>query len=359
METVLSRLAEIVGGEVDGDGQKPITAAGPFESAGSDEITYAGSAKFLKRLDETKAGAIIVPKTFRSAGKNLIKVENPQVAFAAILSYFNPPTRRYKGISSACHIGKQLTCGTDVSIAPHAVIGDDVSIGDRTQIYPNVVICDRVTIGNGTVIYPNVTIRENSVIGSRVIIHAGTVIGSDGYGFAQDGNTHVKIPQLGTVQIDDDVEIGAVNTIDRAAFDKTWIQRGVKTDNLVHIGHNVIIGEDSLIIAQVGISGSVTVGKNVIIAGQAGVNHHLTIGDNARIAARGKVYRSVPPGQTISGTHMPHSLWLRLYRILPQLPELKKRLVALEKKLGEVLAKLPESRKQDQRSEGDEHRDNN
>lgn len=340
METSLSRIAEIVGGEVEGDGHKTVFGAAPFETAGSDEITYAGSSKFLKKIDETGAGAVIVPRSFQSTGRDLVKVDNPEVAFARILGHFNPPERPPEAISPAAHIGKQFECGEGTSIAPHTVVGDQVTIGARVILHPGVVIGNRVTIGDDTTLYPNVTIREDCKIGDRVIIHAGTVIGSDGYGFAQDGEKHVKIPQLGTVQIDDDVEIGAVNTIDRATYDKTWIQRGVKTDNLVHIGHNVIVGEDTLIVSQVGISGSVTIGKSVVIAGQAGVNPHLTIGDNVVIGPRGKIYHSVGPNQRISGEQMPHKLWLRVRAVLPRLPELRKKVSLIEKKLDQVMEKL-------------------
>lgn len=341
MDISLLKIAEIVGGEIDGDGHRIVTGAAPFDAAGSDEITYAGTDRFLKKIDETGAGAVIVPRSFRSESRDLIKVDNPQVAFARVLGHFNPPERPSETISPAAHIGKQFECGAGASIAPHAVVGDQVTIGARVVFHPGVVIGNRVTIGDDTTLYPNVTIREDCRIGSRVIIHAGTVIGSDGYGFTQDGDKHVKIPQLGYVQIDDDVEIGAVNTIDRATYDKTWIQRGVKTDNLVHIGHNVIVGEDTLVVSQVGISGSVTIGKNVVIAGQAGVNPHLTIGDNVTVGPRGKIYRSVEANQIISGEQMPHKLWLRVNRILPRLPELKKKISVLEKKLNEIMGQLP------------------
>ncbi|HMA67018.1 MAG TPA: UDP-3-O-(3-hydroxymyristoyl)glucosamine N-acyltransferase, partial [Desulfosalsimonadaceae bacterium] len=168
-------------------------------------------------------------------------------------------------------------------------------------------------------------------IGSRVVVHSGTVIGSDGYGFVPEGGRHLKIPQVGVVQIDNDVEIGACNCIDRATFGRTWIQSGVKTDNQVHIGHNVTIGENSLLVAQVGIAGSVEVGRNVTLAGQAGVGGHIRIGDNAVIGPQAGVTRSVPEGRVVSGTpEMPHRQWLRVQRVIPRLPELKKRLDRLE-----------------------------
>ena len=186
-------------------------------------------------------------------------------------------------------------------------------------------------------IHPNVTILERCKIGNRVIIHAGAVIGSDGFGFAPEGEKYYKVPQIGIVQIDDDVEIGALNAIDRATFGKTWIQRGVKTDNLVHIAHNVIVGENSILVAQVGISGSVTIGKHAVFAGQAGVAGHLNIGDNVIIGPQAGVAKSVPNGEVLSGSAaIPHRLWLRVQRVLPMLPEILKRLAEVEKRLKKI-----------------------
>jgi UDP-3-O-[3-hydroxymyristoyl] glucosamine N-acyltransferase len=205
------------------------------------------------------------------------------------------------------------------------VIGNNVTVGHRITLRPNVVVGDNVVMGNDVRIYPNVTILERCTIGNRVIIHAGTVIGSDGFGFAPDGKKYYKIPHTGIVRIDDDVEIGAGNTIDRATFGKTWIKRGVKTDNLVHIAHNVTVGEDSVLVAQVGISGSVTIGKNAILAGQAGVAGHLILGDDVTVVSQAGVAKSVPSGETVSGSPaITHRQWLRMQRILPKLPELKK-----------------------------------
>jgi len=336
----LSEIAEIVDGQVFGDDSKAVAGVAPFERAGPDDITYAGESRFLKRIDETGAGAILVPRGFEAAHRHLIGVDSPQVAFARIMAHFNPPEGPPVGISPAAHIGEHFRSGDDTAIAPHAVVGDHVTLGSRVVLYPGVVIGNRVTLASDVTVFPNVTIREDCKIGNRVIIHAGTVIGSDGYGYAQDGERHVKIPQLGYVQIDDDVEIGAVNTIDRATYDRTWIKSGVKTDNLVHIGHNCVIGENTLIISQVGISGSVTVGKNVVFSGQAGVNPHLTIGDNVVVGPRGKIYTSVEADQTISGEQMPHKHWLRVQRVLHRLPELRKKVSAIEKKLEQVTEKL-------------------
>jgi UDP-3-O-[3-hydroxymyristoyl] glucosamine N-acyltransferase len=222
------------------------------------------------------------------------------------------------------------------------VIGRQVTVGDQVWLHPGVVIGDRVAIGNDVIIHPNVTIQAGTVIGSRVIIHSGTVIGSDGFGFAPDGTVYHKIPHTGIVQIDDDVEIGANNTIDRGTFGQTRIGKGVKTDNLVHVAHNVTVGENTVLVAQVGISGSVTIGKNAVLAGQAGVAGHLTIGDHATVGPQTGVGKSVPDGQIVSAgiPEMPHRLWLRVVRTIPRLPDISKRLRGLEKRFKKIEDKL-------------------
>lgn len=337
MEITLAEIAEMVAGTLQGDGDKIIRKAAPFDAAAIDDITFAGDARFLKRIDSVRAGAVIVPQGFKGASKNLIFVENPQVAFAKALIFFSPPKKPQPGISPNTHIGSNVVFGKDISIAPFAVIQNNVTLGDRVNLHSNVVIGDDVVIGNDVVIYPNVTILERCRIGNRVIVHAGTVIGSDGFGFAPDGKRYFKIPQTGIVQIDDDVEIGAGNTIDRGTFDKTWIRQGVKTDNLVHIAHNVTVGENTVIVAQVGIAGSVVIGNHVILAGQAAVAGHLEIGDDVVIGPRAGISKSIPSGAVVSGApEMPHRLWLRVQRIIYRLPELKKKIDDLEKRLRKI-----------------------
>jgi len=339
MEKSLAQLVELIGGEIHGAPHKVVRGIAPFDEAGADDITFADSPKILKRISETSAGAVIVPNNFdpsseRDVSTNLIKSDNPRLAFAKIMHLCFPASRPSQNISPGAHIGEKVMLGTDVSVGPFAVIEDHATIGSRVTIHPHVVIGKGVTIGDDTVIYPNVTILDRCVIGRRVIVHSGTVIGSDGFGFVPDGAAHFKIPQLGIVQIDDDVEIGACNTIDRATFGKTWIQKGVKTDNHVQIGHNVVIGENTLIVSQVGIAGSTQIGKNVILAGQAGIGGHLSIGDHVTVGPQAGVTRSVPSGNVVSGTpEMPHKLWLRISRIIPRLTELKRKISDLEKRL--------------------------
>ncbi len=341
MEMTLTQIANMVNGEIIGDGKKTIRGASAFDQASPNDITLAGLPKYLKRIDETSAGAIIVPDNFKGSSKILVRVKNPQSAFAKISAIFHPRPKMAPGISAKAEIGEKFICGQKSTISSFVAIGDNVTVGDRTLIFPNVVIGDHVLIGSDVLLYPNVTILERCRIGNRVIVHSGTVIGSDGFGFAPDGEKYVKIPQTGIVQIDDDVEIGAGNTIDRATFGKTWIKKGVKTDNQVHLAHNVTVGENSILVAQVGISGSVSVGKHAVLAGQAGVAGHLRIGDHAIIGPQAGIAKSVPMGEVVSGSpEMPHRLWLKVQRIIPRLPGLKKKLVELEKRLIKIEEKL-------------------
>jgi len=342
MKVPISKIAALVQGNLIGDSNKMISGAAPFEQAGENEITVAGNAKFLKKMGDCLAAAIIVPRDVTTGASNLVQVDNPMLAFAKTLQYFYPPAQPQAGTHPDAVIGQEFNHGQGLSVGPVAVIGRHVTVGDRVWLHPGVVIGDKVVMGDDVVIHPNVTIQEGCVIGNRVIIHAGTVIGSDGFGFAPDGNCYHKIPHTGIVQIDDDVEIGANNAIDRGTFGKTHIGQGVKTDNLVHIAHNVSVGANTVLVAQVGISGSVTIGKNAILAGQAGVAGHLTIGDGATVGPQTGVGRPVPDGQIVSSgiPEMPHRIWLRVQRLIPKLPEFSKRLSGLEKRFKRFEEKM-------------------
>jgi len=333
----LKNIAGLVDGQLSGDAEKIIRAAAPFETAGPNDITFAGQAKYIKKLDASSAGAVLAPMNVSCETANIIRVKNPQLAFIKVLTLFHPPSRLPGGIHPAAVIGNDFSCGEDPSIGPGTVIQDRVTVGDRVQIHPNAVIGDGVEIGDDVIIYPNVTILERCKLGNRVIVQAGTVIGSDGYGFESDGERFHKIPQLGIVQIDDDVEIGANNTIDRAAFEKTWIHSGVKTDNLVHIAHNVVVGENTVIVGQSGIAGSTTIGRNVILAAQSGIGGHISIGDRAVVGPMAGISQSVPGGTMLSGfPGIPHKLWLRVQRGVRKLPELFKQVADLEKRIRNI-----------------------
>jgi UDP-3-O-[3-hydroxymyristoyl] glucosamine N-acyltransferase len=337
VERTLGELARQVGGELQGDSELRISGVAGIEEAQSNEISFVVGPKYVGKAHESKAGALIVPPKLRDLNKSLIITDNPYLAFAKILSIFAPKPRPPLGVSSKAHIGAEVKLGDNVCIHPNVYLGDSAVLGNRVTLHGGVYVGSEVCIGNDSIIYPNVTILDRCIIGDRVIIHSGTVVGSDGFGFAQDGTSYFKIPQVGIVHIDDDVEIGANCTIDRATMGKTWIQRGAKIDNLVQIAHNVVLGEDSIIIAQVGISGSTKVGKNVILAGQVGVTGHLEIGDNVRVGAQSGIAKSIPPGQTVSGSPaISHRTWLKNCQILSRLPELRKKILSLEKRLAAI-----------------------
>ncbi|KPK22501.1 MAG: hypothetical protein AMK69_19730 [Nitrospira bacterium SG8_3] len=334
---VLKDIADLVGGEVIGDDQVLITGIHSLLEASPGEISFFGDPRYKESLKETKASALLVPAfTDLYTGPQVV-VPNPALAYARVATLFAPPPSRFSGKSEKAFVHRSARIGEDVSIYPFVYVGEEAVIGDHTTLYAGVFVGDRVRIGNGTVIHPNVSILHDCVIGNEVIIHAGSVIGSDGFGFVRDGQINVKIPQIGYVQIDDQVEIGANNTIDRAALGKTWIKRGVKTDNLVQVAHNVVVGEDTVIVAMAGISGSVNIGREVVIGGQVGITDHVKIGDRVMIGSQSGVAKSVASGQVVSGTpSMPHRLWLRTTRVIPRLPEMVDRLRRLEKKVEEL-----------------------
>ncbi len=337
MELTLKEIAEIVGGKLKGDKDIPIKGINSLELAQKGEISYFADKRYKDLLSKTKASALLVSEETELFKGPQIIVPNPALALVRLAQYFFKPTQRYSGISELAHIGKDTKIGDDPSIYPFVYIGNNVTIGDKVTIMPGVYIGHGVKIGDNTLIYPNVTILDNTIIGNNVVIHSGTVIGSDGFGYERDGEVHVKVPQMGIVQIDDDVEIGANNCIDRATFGKTWIKKGVKTDNLVHIAHNVVVGENSLLIAQVGISGSVSIGRGVIIAGQVGIVDHISIGDYSMIGPQSGVAKSIPPKSIFSGTPaMPHKMFLKTSTLIQKLPEMHRKLIELEKKIKEL-----------------------
>ncbi len=337
MDLTLSSIAEIVGGTFSGDGKKLISNVASFETAGQDNITFAGDAQYIKKISDINAGAVIVPQGIDRVDGNIIYAENPRIAFATLMNLFNPIVEPHDSIHPTVVTGNGLMTGKNVMLKPGVVIGDDVTIGDRVILHPNVVVGDGVRIGNDVTVYPNTTILDNCIIGNRVIIHSGTVIGSDGYGFAPDGETYTKIRHIGIVRIGDDVEIGAANTIDRGTYGETIIKNGVKTDNQVHVAHNVEVGENTLLVAQVGIAGSTVIGNHVIVAGRAGVAGHLKIGNNAVIGPGSGILQSVEDNDVVSGMPgMPHKVWLRVQNIISRLPEMKRQLRKMEKRLGKI-----------------------
>jgi UDP-3-O-[3-hydroxymyristoyl] glucosamine N-acyltransferase len=338
----LAKIAKIVEGEIAGDSNTLITGISGIKEAQPGDITFVANKKYLPLMRTTRASAIITSYEINGSDKPLVKTDNPSLAFAKLVSCFALPEEKSEpGIHPTAVIGKDVKIGRDVSIKPYAVVSDGVKIGDNTIISANVFVGKYTIIGEKTLIYPHVVIRERITIGSRVIIHSGTIIGSDGFGFATVKGVHRKIPQVGTVVIGDDVEIGANVTIDRARFGKTHIKQGTKIDNLVQIAHNVEIGENSIIVAQSGISGSTVVGRGVILAGQSGIVGHITIGDNAIVAAQAGVTKSVPANERVSGyPARSHSIAKRINACVQRLPKLYKRFHELEEKIRNLEEEL-------------------
>ncbi|MDD5070461.1 MAG: UDP-3-O-(3-hydroxymyristoyl)glucosamine N-acyltransferase [Candidatus Omnitrophica bacterium] len=344
MKFTLAQINEVVKGEIVGDPQTLITGISGIKEAKDGDITFLANSKYESLIAETKASAIITSRETRDCSKPLIKTLDPSVSFAKVLDLVSPTMNYHpRGIHKAAVIDPTAVIGKNVSIGANAIVEANVEIGEGTVIYGNCFIGYGTKIGENCLIYSQVSIREKTQIGSRVIIHCGTVIGSDGFGFATVDGLQQKIPQIGIVLIEDDVEIGANVTVDRARFHKTIIGKGTKIDNLVQIAHNVIIGENCLIVAQAGISGSTVLGNSVILAGQSGVVGHIRIGDGAIITAKGGVTKSVDANSKISGyPARPHSEYQRIQACLHRLPDISKRIKELEKKINILELKLKE-----------------
>ncbi len=335
MDISLETIAKAVQGEIQGDVQRKISGAASFESAAENEITFAAGSDYLSRINETGAGAVIVPMGIKNATPDLVIVKNPEVAFAKTLAALYPPDHPSPGIHPRAVIGENFSYKGEITVCANVVIGDNVSIGKNVILYPGVYLGRGVTLGDDVVIHPNVTIYRECIIGNRVVIQSGSVIGMDGFGHKPTGDGYIQTPHIGIVRIDDDVEIGAGNTIARGTLGETRIKKGARTDGLVHLGHNVVIGEHTLVIGQAGVAGSTVIGNNSILAGQVGIADHLTIGDNTIIGPKTGIAHSVGNNEIVSGSmpFMPHKLWLRTQSIIRQLPTLKKRIVALEKRV--------------------------
>jgi len=335
LKKTLSEIASFLDGSVSGDGGVVIERIRGIDEAGEGDLTFVANPKYRKKMETTGASAILVVPGTACAGKNLLIVGDPYVALGQLLALFHPEDEETAGIS------KNATVEAGADVSPEAVVypGAHVCRGARVEkravLYPGVFIGRDAAVGEASILYPRVTVYRRCRIGRRVVLHAGVVVGSEGFGFALPGRENRKIPQVGYVQIDDDVEIGANTTIDRGALGRTWIQRGVKIDNLVQIAHNVVIGEYSIIVAQVGISGSAQLGKGVVIGGQAGIVGHIRIGDGVMAAARSGVHKDIPPGQIVAGSpHMPHLEWLKMEACLPKLPEMREALAALQRRVA-------------------------
>jgi UDP-3-O-[3-hydroxymyristoyl] glucosamine N-acyltransferase len=320
-------LATMVNGQVEGDGGVLIQGFAPLDSAGPGEISFLVKQKDEGFLAASDGAAFIVPMGVKGHGdKPLIRVKDPYLAVAIIHSHLMEVPFNNSGVHPRAHVGDGCSLGKEISIGPMVVLGDCVTVGERVTIESGVVIGDDVAVGDDSTIRANVTIGHRCIIGNRVIIHSGTVVGSDGYGYSvNELGEHIKRPQVGLVQIDDDVEIGANCAIDRAAYGTTWIKSGTKIDNLVQVAHNVIIGENSLIVAQVGLAGSTTLGRNVVMGGQSATSGHIVLGDQVMVAARGGAHKDHPKGTVLGGAPaIPIRQWAKAIAVFAKLPELQK-----------------------------------
>ncbi len=333
----LRELADITGGRVSGDPDVEITGVSGIKEAGEGDITLLSDRKYLEDVLNSHASAVIVREEPEGLKASMLVVDNPQLAFAKALEVFYGKPFRPAGVSERAVVGANVGMGEDVSIHPLACIGNNVTLGARVVIFPGVYIGEDVSIGDDSVVHANATIRENVRIGSRVTVHAGAVIGADGFGYVSEKGVHHKIPQVGGVIIEDDVEIGANVVIDRATTGNTVVGCGTKIDNLVQVAHNVTIGKHCIIVAQTGISGSVEIGDGVVLGGQVGVRDHVKIGGRAMAGAQSGVTGDIPAGEVYSGTPaIPHRTWLRAQGIYAKLPEYVRRLRDLERKLNRV-----------------------
>lgn len=339
----LGEIARHLGASLKGDPAIPIEGISPLEDARPSHLSFLTHSRYTPRLAECRAAALIVAPSFKDLEFPLLICEQPYLAVARAAQLFAEPVQIPVGVHPTAHVEEDVRLGTGVALGPMVHIGSGSSVGDGTSIFGGVYLGTQVEIGENCLIHPGVTILNGCRVGNRVSIHSGTVVGSDGFGYAPDElGRHVKIPQIGMVQIDDDVEIGANCTIDRATFGRTWIQKGCKIDNLVQIGHNVVVGEHSVLISQVGVSGSTHIGKHVILAGQVGVVGHIRIGDGVRVGAKSGVSNSVAAKEDVSGIPaVPHKEWLknsahirRLAKYREELRQLKATIDRLERKLN-------------------------
>ena len=335
MKKTLGEIAALVNGRVAGNDAIEICGLDNIEDAGPGDLTFAVEPH-IEEAKMAKAAAVMLPEGVEDFPLPAIYVEDPRASFAILLEVFAPKLEFPQGVSPKAHIGEDVKLGEDVVILPFAVVDDHTVIGDRVIVYPHDYIGQYVEIGEDSVIYSNVTVRERCRVGKRCIIHSSAVIGSDGFGFTTKDGVHTKVPQVGNVILEDDVEIGAHDGIDRAAMGSTIIGKGTKIDNLVHVGHNCKLGPGCLIVAQTGISGSTTVGHHVTFGGQVGTVGHIHIGANSVYAARSGITNNMPDGFFGAGfPAQPHGEWLRMQANMKQLPELRKKIRQLERQLEE------------------------
>lgn len=342
-------IAKLLDAELVGDGKIIITGVGGLDSAEPGSISFIEHEHLLKTALDSSAAAIIVPATMaakmrrveRKIGKPAVLTGNPRLAFAKVMEFLQPTVEPEPGIHATAIVESDAHLGEDVTIREFCHIGHHAHIGNGVVLYPHVVIGDGAQIGDGSVLYPSVVINHHIYIGQRVRIHSGSVLGGDGFGYVMDAGKHRKVPQLGTVIIEDDVEIGANVCIDRATMGATRVGAGTKIDNLVQVAHNVQIGRNCILCGQVGLSGSVIIEDDAVLAGQAGLRDHVKIGKGAMIGAQGGIMQDVKPGDIVTGSPaVPHKEFLRMEAAARKLPAALRSLRALERQMKELQEQL-------------------
>ena len=342
MNRTVNELANLIQGRVIGDGNVVIEETRSLDQASPSSITFA-IGDYVEFVPQVQAGAVILEEEVPDLSMPQIIVGNAKAAFAQVLEVFHPPVVVEPGVHETAIIGKHVTLGNNVAIGAYAIINDNAVIGDNVTIRPYVYVGHNVCIGEGSDIYTGSVIQENCVLGKRVVLRAKAVIGGEGFGFATENGVHTHIPQVGNVVLEDDVEVGSCSCIDNATMGSTLVRRGTKIDNLVHLGHNVEIGENCFIIARVGIAGSTKAGNNCIFAGQTGCTGHITIGDNCTFAGKTGIVGNVPSGSTMAGYPMrPHRDWLKISAYEHKLPDMAKTVKALQKEVEALKAQLKE-----------------
>jgi len=349
----LEEIAGAVGGTVVGAPDTMITGVSSLSEAVPGDIAYVEDERFAEAARGSRAAAFVAASAVDGLGKPQVIVAEPRFAFVRIVEAFFTAPRRTRGVAREVTLGAGVVIGPEPSIWPFVTLGNRVRLGARVTLYPGVFVGDEAVIGDDTVLHPNVTVGERCSLGARVIVHSGAVIGSDGFGYVQQKGRHHKVPQLGTVVIEDDVELGANVTIDRATFGRTLVRRGTKVDNLVQIAHNVEVGEHTVLAGQAGISGSTRIGSYVMVGGQAGFADHLEVGDRAMVAAQAGVFRDVPPDTLVAGSPaLPRDQAGPIHGALLLLPEMRRQLRRLEQRVKELEARAdapPKARRSRQR----------
>lgn len=340
MEFTAQQIADFLNGTIEGNPQMKVTTFSKIEDGKPGSLTFLANPKYEHHIYNSEASIVLVNNDFAPSAPikaTLVKVANAYSSLAILLNMVEQLKKKKEGIDSTAFIDASANLGNNCYVGNFAYIGEKVKLGDNCKVYPHVYIADNVTIGNDCIIYPHVTIYEGCIIGNNCILHAGAVIGSDGFGFAPEGDNYKKIPQLGNVILEDDIEVGANTTIDRAVMDSTIIRKGVKLDNLVQIAHNVEVGEHTVMAAQVGIAGSVKIGKHCLFGGQAGLAGHIHIEDNVSIGAQAGVIGNIEVGRTVLGAPaIDAKAFMRSSAVFSRLPDMYRTLGQLQREIEQL-----------------------